>query len=448
MSWFVGEFAECFKTKSANSQELAVRYVSGLLSQTQRKNMERMDERLGNDDALCEDTYEATQQFVSSSKWGVAPVFSQISQRANERLGSTKDSVLSIDESSNAKKGKASVGVSRQWNGRLGKEDNCQTGVYSALSCGSNVCMIGCRLFLPEEWSGDPDRCRKAGVPKERIEQGHQTKIELARELVDEALSNGVEFACVAMDAFYGRDGKLRRHLESKGVIYCVDVPANARLFAAEPSQEERPAKIKESTQSVDELAQAMMKNKRLSDERVKLRVGDQGEIICQVRAMRVWEWSQGEERPVEMWLIVRRMPDGDLKCSLCNGDKAVTLKRLARWQGARFWVERCFQDAKSHCGMAQYQARGWLAWHHHMALVALAVLFTMQERMSGETGIVALTAADVVELMEWALIRRPTEAELLARIESRHRKREAAAASKLRVQKRRELASSAPKLA
>jgi SRSO17 transposase len=438
MARFVDEFADCFKTKSPIGKELACRYVSGLLSQTQRKNMERMDERLGDAPALCDDTYEATQQFISSSSWSSAALFAQISACANERLGGTNDSVLCIDESSNAKKGTKSVGVSRQWNGRLGKEDNCQTGVYSALSCGNNVCLVGARLYLPKEWSSDADRCRSAGVPQERIDLGYQTKIDHARELIEEAQSNGIRFACVAMDAFYGRDSTLRRYMEQNELTYCVDVPVSARVFESRPAGQKRPAKIGQSTVSVGELGARLMRNRQQAAERITLRQGDNGQVEAVVRAVRVWEWSEGQEHPVELWLVVRQMADGTVKHSLCNGGKAVGLKRLARWQAARFWVERCFQDAKSHCGMAQYQARGWQAWHHHMALVALAVLFVMQERISGQTGITNLTHADVVELMEWALIKRPTEAQLVERIINRHRKRDAAAASKRRVQRKR----------
>ena len=442
MAAFIEEHAECFKTKSSNSNEIACRYVGGLLSQTQRKNMERMDERLGADEALCADTYQATQQFISSSPWDADPLYARIALRANQRLGGTSQSVLSIDESANAKKGTASVGVARQWNGRLGKEDNCQVGVYSALSCGSRVCLVGSRLYLPKEWIEDAARCEKAGVPEERMEQGYQSKIDHARELILEARDNGIEFACVAMDSFYGRDSTLRRLLEQEQMTYCVDVPGNARLFASKPKDSQRPEKITQHTQSVAQLGEKLFGRRKAEEQRVNLRTGDGGVVEAQVRRQRVWEWTQGEAQPKELWLIVRKMPDGSLKHSLSNGGAVVTLKRLAQWQAARFWVERCFQDAKSHCGMAQYQARGWLAWQHHMALVALAVLFVMQERMSGALEIGELTAADVAELMEWALIKRPSEAELTARIEKRHRQRRASAASKLRVQRKRKRAA------
>ena len=445
MSALLQDFADCFKTKSANSTDLARRYVGGLLSQTQRKNMERMDERLGQDASLCEDNYQATQQFISTSAWDEAALYRQVAARANERLGGTRNSVLVIDESAFAKKGAASVGVSRQWNGRLGKQDNSQTGVFSVLNCGTRTCLTGTRLFLAQEWSDDPERCTKVGVPKERVEQGHLTKIDLARELITEAITNGLEFGCIAMDAFYGRDSALRRYIDAQGLTYCTDVPANIRLFTSKPTLEKRPPQLKEHTQSAEEIATRAMQNRRAPAEHITLRQGDDGDVQGEVKAVRVWEWSAEQAQSQELWLIIRRMADGSMKHSLCNAAPTTQLKQLARWQAARFWVERCFQDAKSHCGMAQYQARGWRAWHHHMALVALAVLFQMQERMNDESCVPNLTSADIVELMEWALIKRPSEVELIARIEKRHAKREKSAKSKRRLQKRSQKSSIRP---
>ena len=438
MSSFVKEVSDCFRTKSANSADIACRYVGGLLSETRRKNMERMDERLGKEPDIWDDSYQATQQFISTSPWDEGLLYSRIADRAGERLGGTLDSVLSIDESSHAKKGRASVGVARQWNGRLGKEDNCQTGVYSALSCGSRVCLTGSRLYLPKEWIDDPDRCRGAGVPEARIEQGLLTKLDHARELITEAIDNGLKFGCVAMDAFYGRDPTLRRFMEEQGLTYCVDVPSNARLFTTEPTCEERPKLMGPATKTVAQVAADILRNPKRPMTTIVLRPGDDGDVEAEVCAERVWEWTEGEETPSEMWLVIRRMPDGTLKHSLCNAGRTTSLRRLAGWQAARFWVERCFQDAKSHCGMAQYQARGWVAWHHHMALVALAVLFQMQERMSRAAPLPELTAADIMELMEWALIRRPSEAELIARISRRHEKREQSARNKRIAKKSR----------
>ena len=122
----VVSFADCFETKSPIATELAGRYVGGLLSQTRRKNMERMDERLGEDAALGADAYQATQNFISASRWSAQSVFARISARADRQLGGSADSVLVIDESAHAKKGDGSAGVGQQYNGRAGKQDNCQ----------------------------------------------------------------------------------------------------------------------------------------------------------------------------------------------------------------------------------------------------------------------------------------------------------------------------------
>ena len=275
------------------------------------------------------------------------------------------------------------------------------------------------------DWINDPERCRKAGVPEERIEQGHLTKIDHARELLEEALANGVQAACVSMDALYGRNAGLRRFMEEEAITYCMDIPANARLFASKPEMSERPKQITKATQSAGELAkEALGKNKKQAGQIVRLREGDHGVVEAKVKAIRVWEWKDESEQAEEIWLIIRAMPDGSTKLSLSNAAENTTLKRLARWQAGRFWVERCFQDAKSHCGMGQYQARGWLAWHHHMALVALAVNFQMEERMIDPDGLGNLTANDITEMIEWVVVRKPTEAELLDRIERRHRAR------------------------
>lgn len=428
------DFSSCFQTKSSVSEQLAVRYVSGLLSQTQRKNMERMDERLDWDQDLAEDSYQALQQFLSSSPWDESGLYARICQRANQRLGGTSNACLVIDEEANAKKGEASAGVSRQWNGRLGKEDNCQVGVFSVLNNGAHTALVGGRLFLPEAWSEDAERCRKAGVPEQRIAQGHLTKIDHARELIEEAIANGLEFGCVAMDSFYGRDAGLRRFMEGSQITYCVDVPSNTRVFETRPTSEQRPEKISAATASVAELAAKLSKSKKHPAQTIALRTGDAGVVNAQVQAARVWEWS-AQAQPQELWLIIRHMSDGTRKLSLCNASAKTGLKRLARWQGARFWVERCFQDAKSHCGMAQYQARGWRAWHHHMALVSLAILFTMEERQSEAFPVSELTCADIVELMEWVLISKPSAGALVQRIERRHEKRQRAAANALKRQ-------------
>jgi SRSO17 transposase len=109
----------------------------------------------------------------------------QVACDANHLIGDDADSCFLVDESGFGKKGNKSVGVSRQWNGRLGKIDNCQVGVYGTLCCRDQAVLIDTRLFLPESWTTDPDRCREAGVPEDRLE--HRKKTELALDMVQSA---------------------------------------------------------------------------------------------------------------------------------------------------------------------------------------------------------------------------------------------------------------------
>ena len=129
--------------------------------------MERMEEYVED----CE--YQSLQQFISDSPWDHEGLNDHIASDVNDLLGGP-ESVLAIDESGFAKKGKMSVGVARQWNGREGKTDNCQVGVYAALSDGVHVSIVDFRLYLPIEWTEDKERCLRAKVPEEKC--GFKTK--------------------------------------------------------------------------------------------------------------------------------------------------------------------------------------------------------------------------------------------------------------------------------
>jgi SRSO17 transposase len=415
-----------FKTKNRDASHHARRYLSGLVSGSDRKNMSRMDEHLAPDK---ESDYEAMQHFISSSPWEEGKVWDFTAKQANQRLGNRPDSCLIIDESAFSKKGTKSVGVGRQHNGRLGKQDNCQVGVFSALNCNTFSALVGARLFLTKEWIDDPERCRSSGVPQDEIKE--RTKIDLARELVEQALEQGLQFACVGVDAFYGRDSGLLEWLDSKGLTYCADIPNNTLVFEEKPAGETRPKGISKVAIRVDELAKRYAKKKGTF---ITVREGENGQVRSAFWMKRVWVWPAEREAPRECWIVVRRMSDGKLKISLCNAPAGTAMDRMAKWQASRYFVERTFQDAKSHAGMAQYEARGWKAWHHHMAMVGLAMLFMMEQRLLLAEAAPMLSVRDIVELLDWHLARPRTQEEALAAVAKRHelRERQALAAQRL----------------
>ena len=113
------------------------------------------------------------------------------------------------------------------------------------------------------------------------------------------------------------------------------------------------------------------------------LRDSTRGKLVVEALSQRVWLWD-GEEATAHCWhLIVRREIGArdEIKFTLSNAAAETPLERLAVMQGQRFWVERSFQDGKSNCGMADYQVWLWSGWHHHMAMVTIAMLFMAEER-------------------------------------------------------------------
>jgi SRSO17 transposase len=215
--------------------EISVRhYIRGLL-QAEPKNMERMEE------AIPEADHQALHHMLSESAWSERPVLDQVAQEANRLLGGHADSALLIDESVCPKKGTHSVGVARQWCGQLGKVENCQVGVFAALSRGPDVTLIDERLFLPGAWTNDPARCQAAGVPK--AQRGFQRKTDLALAMIAHARQQGIGFAWVGFDGFYGSDPAFLRALDARGEVFVGDVHKDQRMYLDDPQPIVPPAK-------------------------------------------------------------------------------------------------------------------------------------------------------------------------------------------------------------
>lgn len=155
---------------------------------------------------------------------------------------------------------------------------------------------------------------------------------------------------------------------------------------------------------------------------------------------MRVWLWD-GEEAEAHGWhLIVRReiASQEEIKYTLSNAPEETSTERLAFMQGQRYWVERSIQDAKSECGLADYQVRLWNGWHHHMVLVMMAMLFMLKTRMTHKDQYSLLSCADIVKLLAHFLPRRDvTVAEIIRQMEERHRRRQSSIDSASRKEAR-----------
>lgn len=392
--------------------------------------MERMAEVVP-----CSDS-QVLQNFLTHSSWDHQAAMDKVAEHANDWVGGDEGSGLYIDETCFAKKGKHSVGVARQWNGRLGKTDNCQVGVFGALGKGQHVSLIDARLYLPEAWIGDPKRCDKAGIPHQA--RVHKTKPELAREIVERARSNGVRFEWVGMDAVYGSSFHLLQWLDDHGETFVADVRKNRHIYLQDPAPympESRPGKGRPrrrlcSDQKPVTVGAWVAGQPDSAWKRTTLRDGERGSLTVELLRTPVWIWDK-ESAAVHQWqLICRRAVNAPntIKYSLSNAPSDISTSRLGRMQAQRFWVERAFQNAKSHMGMGHYQARKWVSWHRHMALVMMAQQFMLQERMINSETFPLLSCYDIQIMLCNTLPARKVDPQTTkAMMIERHRRRQAA---------------------
>ena len=415
-------------------------YLCGL-AQAGKKNMERMAEVVPDTD------YQKLRHFPTHSPWDHRAVMRQVAEEADRLLGGRDDSCLVIDESSFVKKGDNSAGVARQWCGRLGKVDNCQVGVFAALCLGERHALIDARLYLPKAWIDDRPRCRDAGIPDSEIVA--RSKAEHALAMVAQARAQGVRFAWVGLDGGYGKEPWLLRALDAAGETFVADVHKSQLIYLADPQPRvpdstgergRRPQRLQAQTPDI-RLDQWLAQQPPTAWQSVTLRDSTRGKLMVEALHQRVWLWD-GEEAAAHCWhLIVRREIGArdTIKFTLSDAAPETSLGRLAIMQGQRFWVERSFQDAKSECGMADYQARLWLAWHHHMAMVMIAMLFMAEERSAQHDSEPLLSCADIVVLLKHFLPQAAvTREQVIEQMHQRHRQRRASIQSAYLAQQQR----------
>ena len=388
------------------------------------------------------------QHFISNAPWRHEPVVEQIARDADRLLGGKPDSALLLDESRFVRHGDRSVGVARQWCGRLGKVDNCQVAVFAVLTDGARHTPVDMRLYLPQRWIDDPTRCDRAEIPVEA--RMKRSKTDPALAMVRAARARGMRFGWVGVDGGYGKEPAFLRALDEMGEVFVADVPCDQRVWTEPPGLHIPAAKANAKGGSPGKrhaAVDATTVEKLVAGfgvdawTRCILRDSTRGPLRVDVAHRRVWVWD-GEEAAARCWhLIVRREVGAPkkIKYSLSNAPADTPLERLAQMQGGRYWVERAFEDAKGKCGLADHQALGWRAWHHHVSMVMLAMLFIAEQRVAHQPGLALLTPRDIVEMLKETLPRKPQgKAALVDQINQRHARRRSAIQSRYRSQRRK----------
>ncbi len=381
-------FAGLFGRKEPQGHSLV--YLKGLMSDQKRKSVEPIAlqfARRPNGAAATQKEAVAMQGFLTQSPWEAGDVFQEIQAVFAEELVPTTaqwllGTVGVIDESGFEKAGTESVGVARQWCGRLGKTENCQVGVFLTGVTPGGVAGLDAELFLTEEWAADRKRRKKTRVPKE---VKFQTKPQIAAEMIRRTRAAGkVQFDWIVADCLYGDSGDFLDALEAMPQRYLVEVKKNTLVWTVDPTtlpgKTPGPKKRKElrsyryrEVRSVQEIAAEVPAE---AWRPLNLREGSNGPLVFEFAVLRVWAMRHNQPGP-PIWLVIRRSLDGkEVWYYVSNADAETPWQTLAMVTGTRFRVEEYFEDGKTHLGMADYEARAWSSWHHHMALVALAHLY------------------------------------------------------------------------
>jgi SRSO17 transposase len=385
-------------------------YCTGLLLPGDRKSVEPMAARLAPGDVRR--MHQSLHHLVADAPWDDRAMLEKVRQQVlpvMQRSGPVVAWI--IDDTGFPKQGKHSVGVARQYCGQLGKSENCQAAVSLSVSTWSSSLPIAWRLYLPEVWRQDAERCGQAGVPEEIA---FQSKPEIALDQIRQAMERQVPVGVILADAGYGKGTQFRTALTQLGLQYIVGIETNATVW--EPGQQPLPAPPRKPGRgaspkrlrrapdhqplSVRQLALGLPSS---AWKDIGWRSGSRGILRSRFAAVRVRPAHRDEKltepRPEE-WLLIEWAKEASepTKYWLSNLPANTALKPLVKLAKHRWVIERDYEELKQELGLGHYEGRGWRGFHHHATLCIAAYGFLVSERSrfspSARAGHVGLRAA------------------------------------------------------
>jgi SRSO17 transposase len=331
------------------------------------------------------------QHFMTNSPWSAQEVLLQVREEVAATPAFGSGGVMVLDESADEKSSDKSVGAGRQYNGRLGKIEMSQVGTFLAYVNDGIWTWIDGELFLPRSWfaRGTARKRARLGVPANRK---FATKIELGWEMIERAKAEEVPFEWVVCDALYGQSIWLRRKLDSAGLPYMADVQADTLVYIERPEvgvpkvkagrRGARPTKPRVLSAGKPVEVRTLAGDEKTIWKRVRVRATERGELNEDFSAKRVWTVGEGENKPVEEWVVMRRTSDGRVRYALSNASAETAIETLAWAKCQRVFIECSNREAKSEAGWDELQASKYPAWEHHLAMTILATWFIAQTKL------------------------------------------------------------------
>lgn len=347
-------------------------YAAGLMSDGERKSMEPIAARSSGDPQSVLAMHHKLVHFVSSPAWADTPVRTFSARYAVEAM-QTQAPVRTwvVDDTGFLKQGKHSPGVQRQYTGTAGKTTNCQIGVSLVLGNEFAHVPVDFRLYLPESWTSDPARCRRAHIP---VECDYAPKWCLALEMIETALQAGLPQGVVLADCGYGNTAVFRDTLTGLGLQYAVEIQSTTKLQSISHTGE-----LGDRLSAID-LGKMLERKVR----RVTWREGTNTTLHSRFARIRVVVLhDNGEPREPE-WLLVE-WPDGEpspTKFVLTSLPSSISCIQLVRIFKSRWRIERSYEDLKGELGLDHYEGRSWVGWHHHVTVVLACYAFLVAEQV------------------------------------------------------------------
>jgi SRSO17 transposase len=383
-------------------------YCKGLLLPGERKSIEPMASRLNPDNVQA--MRQSLHHLVAKASWSDEALLEQVRNQVIPAMQKHGPIVAWIvDDTGFPKKGKHSVGVTRQYCGQVGKQENCRIAVSLSVSTWSSSVPIAYRLYLPKEWAEDINRRGRAEVPAE-VE--FQTKPAIALGQIRTAAAAEVASGVVLADAAYGNHSEFRDGVSELGLQYVVGIQSSTTVW--EPGKQPLPAKprrrmgrpprLLQRTRNhqpvtVKQLAMSLPAN---AFQEITWREGTDRKLGSRFAAVRVRPAHRDEERAephAEQWLLIEwpREEAEPIKYWLSTLPSATKLKALVKMSKHRWIIERDYQELKQELGLGHFEGRNWRGFHHHATLCIAAYGFLVAERnrfspsaRAGHLGLVA----------------------------------------------------------
>jgi len=353
--------------------------IKGRLSDLKRKSNEPIALALTGVDSV-----RNLANFMSKDLWDDQGMLSEYQQETGE-LFFEPEGMITGDGCDYPKKGKNSVGVQRQYCGRLGKTDNCQASVMVGYAGSKGYGLLDYELYMPEVWFDD----NHAKLRKQNMVPGNlkfKTKNQLMLEMIHKvAQSEQFQGKYVGVDSSFGSDKEFLDSLP-EGLIYFADIHNNALVFKERPNlvvpsycgKGKKPTKPKPEFPPIS--VKLLAEDESIPWNDVVLGIGAKGPITAQDKIIRVTEVRDGNPGK-DVWLYIRRLEDNSIKYSLCNAPADSPSGAIRKLALMRWAIEQCFNECKDHLGMDHYEVRSWPGWHRHILITLIAHLFVNKLR-------------------------------------------------------------------